>query len=532
MEAEGVAAIVPAGAPAPPTAPGPVPYLPVSYLAANAALRPQAPAVIDPDRELTFAALHAEVLATAAGLAAAGLSSGDRVGVHLPNCWEYVVLELAIPLAGGVVLPLPPSLAAHELTWALGAAGAARLIVPAGMPLPAELPPGCTALAAPTVCRPGPVPPGAPVGPAADPDRVVEIAMTSGTTGLPKLASLTARLKQATFEGFVARLGIGPGDRVLVISPVTHGLGGMCLFGLRVGAALLLERRARFDPAHTLRWAERAQATHLVGVPTNVIRLLESPALAEVDLRGARVTAVAGSLMPPQVARAWEARTGSAVCSFYGSMDAGQLAVGSPADPPEKRWHTVGRPHDVCEMKIAAPDGRPLPAGEIGEVCMRGPTVQPRYWGETTGPLAPDGFAHMGDLGFLDPEGYLHLVGRVMDTIIRGGANINPSEVEAFLHRHPAVAEACVVGRPDPQLGERTVAFVVLRPDARLELAELRGWLEDAGLARYKWPEAVRSLAALPLKGPGKVDRARLRQLAAAGDPSGTHGGDDDADRC
>jgi len=523
MEAEGVVAAgrTSGGAPRPRAALAAVPYLPVSYLAATAALQPQAPAVLDPDRELTFAELHQRVLATAAGLRAEGLGPGDRVGVHLPNCWEYVVLELAIPFAGGVVLPLPPSLAAHELSWALGAAGATRLIVPDTRGDPAGLPPDCQLLAAPAVCGLEPGPPGDLAGPAGDPDRVVEIAMTSGTTGLPKLASLTARLKQVTFEGFVARLGIGPGDRVLVMSPVTHGLGGMCLFGLRVGAALIMVRRSRFDPEDTLRWAERAQATHLVGVPTNVIRLLESPVLAAVDLRRARVTAVAGSLMPPHVARAWEERTGSAVCSFYGSMDAGQLAVGSPGDPPEKRWHTVGRPHDVCELKIAAPDGRPLPVGAVGEVCMRGPTVQPQYWGQATGPLAADGFAHMGDLGFLDPEGYLHLAGRLMDTIIRGGANINPAEVEGFLHRHPAVAEACVVGRPDPELGERAVAFVVLQPGARLELAELRDWLREAGLARYKWPEAVRPLAALPLKGPGKVDRARLRQVASAGTPAG-----------
>lgn len=143
---------------------------------------------------------------------------------------------------------------------------------------------------------------------------------------------------------------------------------------------------------------------------------------------------------------------------------------------------------------------------------MRGPTVQERYWGEDRGPYAGDGWAHMGDLGRVDEDGYLQVVGRLKDIVIRGGANINPYEVEDQLRRHPAVRDVCVVGRPDAELGERAVAYVV----GSLSLDELRSHLEAAGMARYKWPEVVVSIPEIPLSGPGKVNRRLLKEMASA----------------
>jgi acyl-CoA synthetase (AMP-forming)/AMP-acid ligase II len=252
-----------------------------------------------------------------------------------------------------------------------------------------------------------------------------------------------------------------------------------------------------------LRLATEHRATVLVGVPTNVFRLLGSPDLDAADLGAARVTAVAGAPMPPDLAAQWEDRTGSKVCIFYGSMDAGQLSVGSPSDPREKRHRTVGRPHDSCQVLIT-PEG---------EICMRGDTVQERYWGESFGPHSEDGWVHMGDLGHLDPDGYLVVAGRSKDLIIRGGTNINPHEVEQALRHHPGIADVCVVGRPDRDLGERAVAFLVRRggrPGPDLE--GVRAFLADLGMARYKWPEEVRSIDEIPLSGPGKVNRRALRE--------------------
>jgi acyl-CoA synthetase (AMP-forming)/AMP-acid ligase II len=209
--------------------------------------------------------------------------------------------------------------------------------------------------------------------------------------------------------------------------------------------------------------------------------------------------------MPRAVAREWEERTGARVCIFYGSMDAGQLAVGSPSDPQEKRWTSVGRPHDVAEVRIT----------EEGEICMRGPTVQRRYWGEDRGPFSEDGWAHMGDLGFLDSEGFLHVSGRLKDTIIRGGSNINPYEVEDAIRSHRDVADVCVVGRPDRELGERAVAFLVARRP--LAVGDLQRHLDGRGVARYKWPESVELVEEIPLSGPGKVDRRALKEKASEG---------------
>jgi acyl-CoA synthetase (AMP-forming)/AMP-acid ligase II len=444
---------------------------PITYLEAIAARRPEAPAVIQERRRITFA----ELVDLARRLAAA-FRPGEVVGVRLPNVWQYLALELAIPLAGGIIMPLPLALGEAELRWARERAGAARLIDEAEAErLVAEAPRGAQVTPAPP-----------------DPKRVVEIALTSGTTGMPKLAALSAGLKQATFEAFTTRLEVGEEDRVLPLSPLTQGIGGMCIYCLRVGAALVMLGTSRFQAAHALRAASESEATYLVGVPTNVIRLLGAPELGRVDLGRLRVTAVAGAPMPLEVARDWEQRTGAKVVSFYGSMDAGQLAVGSPSDPQQKRWETVGRIHDCCEARVT-PEG---------EICMRGPTVQERYWGESGGPYAEDGWAHMGDLGFIDDDGYLHVVGRLKDVIIRGGANINPYEVESALRAHPDVVDVCLVGRPDAELGERPHAFVVAR--RALGLPELRTFLEQRGLSRYKWPESSTLVDEIPLSGPGK----------------------------
>jgi acyl-CoA synthetase (AMP-forming)/AMP-acid ligase II len=448
---------------------GPEPYRPVSYLEWNAARRPHASAVWD-GRDISFEELLRHVCALR------GVSSGDVVGVRLPNVWRYVALELAIPEAGGVILPLPLSLGEHEMRWITERARP-RLVIdhddvrPTGEPVVA--------------CAP-------------DPDRIVEIALTSGTTGMPKLASLSARLKQVTFEAFTSRLEITEDDRVLPMTPLTQGIGGMCLYCLRKGAALVMLREPHWTPEHCLDVARRSRATVLVGVPTNVIRMLNHP----IDLPNVRAVAVAGAPLPPEIAERWETTTGIAVFSFYGSMDAGQLAVGSPSDPRDKRWTTVGRPHDAAEWKIT----------DQGEICMRGDLVQQRYWGEDFGPFADDGWAHMGDLGFVDDEGYLHVVGRVKDIIIRGGTNINPYEVESMLRMHPGIADACVVGRPHAELGEVPVAFVV----GDVDKGEVDRFLEERGLAHYKWPVEVVPIDEIPLSGPGKVNRKALREHASA----------------
>jgi acyl-CoA synthetase (AMP-forming)/AMP-acid ligase II len=415
-------------------------------------------------------------------------------------------------------MPLPPSFGEYELEQILGRSGSRFVVcdadrtevvgrVAARLGSPVQVLGVRDVTEAAAVTRAAGVRDG-------DPRRIVEIAVTSGTSGLPKLASRSAAQKQATFEGFTGRLGIAPGDRVLAMSPLTQGVGSMSLFTFRRGATQVLLGTSRFVPADVLRLAQAERVTTLLGVPTNLTRLLAAPELAGADLSACRITAVAGALLPPDVAEAWERRTGSRVCIFYGSVDAGQLAVCSPADSQDKRWHSVGRPHDCCEVRIRGADGEALGVDAIGEICMRGATVQDGYWGESRSAHESDGWAHLGDLGYLDRDGYPHVVGRTKDIIIRGGSNINPYEVEAVLRRHPDIADVCIVGKPDPDLGERAVAFVVLAPGRRLSIDQLRQFLAAAGLAKYKWPEFVEAIAEIPLSGPGKVNREALRANA------------------
>ena len=444
------------------------PYDPVSNLENNTGM-----AIWDGGREITFVELLDHVRGMQRLLAAKGVKAGDVVGVRLPNVWQYVALEIAIPDIRAVILPLPMSLGEHELAW-IGEKATPVLVVEDVL--------AGDERSAPPSAKP-------------DPDRVVEIALTSGTTGMPKLACLTARLKQATFEAFTDRLGITPEDRVLPMTPLTQGIGGMCLYCLRKGASLVMLREPHWTPEHCLEVARRSHATLLVGVPTNVIRMLNH----RIDLPFVRAVAVAGAPLPPEIAERWETTTGIPISSFYGSMDAGQLAVASPDDPQIKRWTTVGRPHDRAEWQIVG-----------GEICMRGELVQNRYWGEEEGPYSRDGWAHMGDLGFVDDDGFLHVVGRVKDIIIRGGTNINPYEVESMLRMHEGVRDACVVGRPDPDLGEVPVAFIV----GDVDKDQVDRFLGERGLARYKWPVAIRTLDELPLSGPGKVNRKMLRENA------------------
>ncbi len=466
------------------------PYDPVSYLEWNARRRSHATAVWD-GRDIEFEELLAHVRQFQRSLAGRGVKSGDVVGVRLPNIWQYVALELAIPCLGAVILPMPMGLGEHELRWLNEKTQPVLTVTTADL----------DGLAAEGSSQP-------PVADR-DPDRIVEIAMTSGTTGMPKLASLSARLKQVTFESFTSRLEITEDDRVLPMTPLTQGIGGMCLYCLRAGSALVMLRDSHWTPEHCLDVAAESAATVMVGVPTNVIRMLNHPIHTPPSLRA---VAVAGAPLPPEVAERWEASTGVPISSFYGSMDAGQLAVASPSDPQPLRWTTVGRPHDRAEWQILGGPAADTVGRGIGEICMRGELVQDRYWGEDFGPYAADGWAHMGDLGFVDDAGYLHVVGRVKDIIIRGGANINPYEVESMLRAHPAVTDVCVVGRPHAELGEVPVAFVV----GDLTQEELDRFLTERGLARYKWPDRIHRLDELPLSGPGKVNRRVLSEHARA----------------
>lgn len=492
----------------------PTRFDPLSYLEHNASRIDRGAAIYDDGQELSFAELLAVVKSYMADLHERGVGPRDVVAVALPNVWRYVALEIAIPALGAVLLPLPIQFGSREVTVMLQRSGASLLVTDGSSLGKAIARVGDSIDGLRTVLDVADLDQrwdGSATFRrlAPDPQRIVQIASTSGTTGPPKLASLSAELKQLTFEGFTSRLGFGPADRVLPMSPITQGVGEMCLYALRTGAGLVMSHHARFNPDRILALAEESRATILAGVPTMINRLLHSPRLTHTRLDTLRGVLSAGAPLAPTLAAAWEQATSSRICSFYGAMDIGQLAVPSLEDPPQKRWTTVGRPHEVAEYLICDRAGRAVP---VGEICMRGPLVQERYWGEDTGPFAEDGWAHFGDLGFVDAEGYLHITGRSKDIIIRGGNNINPQEVEEVLRRYQGIRDACIVGRPDDDLGERAVAFVVCADEADVQLSSLQRFLEQEGLTRFKWPEEVIAIEEIPLGGTGKVDRGALQE--------------------
>ncbi len=493
-----------------------VPYRPYSYLNANAQAHPEHPALLEAGEQMTFAELRGRVRSLMALLAEHTVKPGDVVAVALGNVRAYVALEIAIPALGAVIMPLAPGLGAHEVSSALERAAASLVITEERNGLVEQTARSVACVREILTCPlEGANPDGAPGPFETSPEDIVQVALTSGTTGPPKLAGLSAELKQLTFEGFTARLGITEADRVFPLSPITQGAGEMFLYSLRRAATLVMLGPGRFRAEAALEQIGSSEATVIGGVPTMLSRMLECEAIERADFSRLRLTAVAGAPLAPELAQRWEERTGAPVASFYGAMDIGQLAVPSPDDPPEKRWHTVGRPHERAEWAIiGAGSAEPVGPGAEGEICMRGPLVQQRYYDQGTGPFADDGWAHFGDLGFVDEDGYVHITGRLKDTIIRAGNNINPHEVEDILRRHPAVADIAVVGRPDPDLGERAVAFVVPHTGQGVELEALTRFLDEQHLARYKWPEELQMLDELPLGPSGKVLRRELRERA------------------
>lgn len=499
-------------------------YDSLSSLTARADVRPDDLAIFDSERQLSFGELLGVVQSYRSELRNRGVQAGDVVAVSLPNVWQYVALETAVPAVNAILLPLPPRLGRHEIEFALQRTQPSLVVVDAASPITEWLPGtnGHHVVMLDELRSDRTDPFGAE--PASDPNRVVEIALTSGTTGMPKLAALTAELKQLTFEAFCSRLGIGPGDRMLPMSPISQGVGEICMYALRGGAGVVMTRSRHFDPDDVLQLVERSGATLLGGVPTMIGRLLHASTFSEVDLSRVRAAAVAGAPLPVSVARDWERRTSSAICNFYGAMDIGHLSAVRPCDPPQARWTSVGQPHVTAEWRVCDAEGKAVEPGVEGEVCMRGPLVQQQYWDSSETPYAGDGWAHFGDLGYVDGEGFLHITGRLKDTIIRGGNNINPYEVEGLLRQHPNVRDVAVIGRPDPDLGERAVAFVVGAPDAEPSLPDLLTLLQRAGVARYKWPESLVLLDALPLATTGKPDRSAMRASLLTGSAEPTKG--------
>jgi long-chain acyl-CoA synthetase len=485
------------------------------------------PAVVFGDEERTNAEQLDRARRLAGSLAELGVAPGDRVGVMMPNSMEIAVAYGAISRAGGVIVPILFLLAVPEVAHILSDAGARAIFTSS------EFAPAVRAALEglddpPVVILIGDEPSGpgevsyddlvAGGDPAGivdrDGDDLAVISYTSGTTGRPKGVMLSHANLMFNAENTAQVAPTRNGDVSLAALPLAH------LFGLGSGLVVqLFKIRSVILDWFTVQGVFDAVQGHRITstafVPAMVQLLLADPGFDDVDWSSLEYAVVGAAPVPAEMAAEFERRTAARVLEGYGLTETSPTVALQRLDDPSKPG-SCGRPVPNVDVAILNDDGSPVPAGEHGEVCVRGPNVMLGYRGmsDETAAAIRDGWFHTGDVGALDEDGFLFITDRKKDLIIRGGFNIVPRDVEEVLHAHPAVQEAAAVGVPDPTLGEEVAAFVVLRPGAEATQEELLALCRDR-LARYKTPRFVWFVDALPRNAVGKVLKTELRASAA-----------------
>jgi fatty-acyl-CoA synthase len=351
-------------------------------------------------------------------------------------------------------------------------------------------------------------------------DDAINIQYTSGTTGFPKGATLSHHniLNNGFFIGEMCRYT--EQDRVCIPVPFYHCFGMVLgnLAAVTHGACIVIPAPG-FDPAATLRAVQRERCTSLYGVPTMFIAELALPDFASYDLSTLRTGIMAGSPCPVEVMKRVVSEMNMAeVTIAYGMTETSPVSAQTRADDDmERRVSTVGRVHPHVEVKVIDPDsGLVLPRGAPGEMCTRGYSVMLGYWDEpekTADVIDAARWMHTGDLAVMDTAGYLNIVGRIKDMVIRGGENIYPREVEEFLYTHPLIEDVQVVGVPDVRYGEELCAWVRLRAGAELTTEEIRAYCTGK-IAHYKIPRYVRFTGEFPMTVTGKVQKFKMREVS------------------
>jgi fatty-acyl-CoA synthase len=531
---------------------------PLLYLSVDGVLRaaaerwPERTALVARHQGLryTYSQLNAAVERAARGLAACGLMPSERVGIWSPNNAEWIVIMFAAARAGLILVNINPAYRTSELEFALRQAGCSALVLAASFKssdyigMMRELIPGldhaipgrlkCTKLpllrilvqlsagdvpgflsyaglnAAGEVME-SPALPGR-----LDPDAPYNIQFTSGTTGLPKGATLT-HFNLVNNGYFVGKtMHLTPADSVCIPVPMYHCFGMVLgvMAAMTHGSAAVLPGGS-FEPLASLEAVAVERCTVLHGVPTMFIAMLEHPRFGEFDVSSLRTGIMAGSPCPIALMRRVIAdmhMAGITIC--YGMTETSPVSFQStPDEPLEQRVGTVGRVHPHVHVKIVDERGDTVPRGTAGELCTRGYNVMQGYWEDperTREVLDAAGWMHTGDLAVLDARGFCCIVGRIKDMIIRGGENISPREIEEYLFRHPAVLDVAVVGVPSEKYGEEVCACIRLREGAEVTAENIRAFC-DGKIAHYKIPRYAVFLDAFPMTVTGKVQKFILR---------------------
>src|SRR5512133_1366426 len=486
------------------------------------------------DVRLTYAELEAEVDAAAAGLLRLGIRAGDRVGIWAPNCAEWVVVQYATAKVGAILVNVNPAYRTHELEYVLRQSGV-RLLFSASAfktsdyaAMIDEVGAGLETLERTVfVDRPewGEFCAGEPDRDAIAArmaelsfDDPINIQYTSGTTGFPKGATLSHH--NILNNGFFVTelLAITERDVTCLPVPFYHCFGMVMgnLGALAHGGSVVIPAPS-FEPRATLEAVADEGVTSLYGVPTMFIAMLDHEDFASFDLSSLRTGIMAGSPCPIEVMKKVVDRMHmSEVAICYGMTETSPVSTQTRADDPlERRVGTVGRVGPHVEVKVIDPDtGRVLERGEPGELCTRGYSVMLGYWEDperTAEAIDPAGWMHTGDLATMDDEGYLNIVGRSKDMIIRGGENVYPREIEEFLYTHDAIADVQVVGVPDERYGEELCAWVIARPDADLDEDGVRDYCRER-MAHFKVPRYVMFVDQFPMTITGKVQKFKMRE--------------------
>lgn len=500
-------------------------------------------------RRLSYRELQAESNRLASALLKLGLAPGDRVGIWSHNNVAWVLMQIATAKAGLILVNINPAYRTAEVAYALDKVGCKALVTmarfktseylamlrelgaarlpqlkhvwwidrpddadEAGFDIPLARFSALLAGGDAADPRVGQVQQGLQ---ATDP---INIQFTSGTTGFPKGATLTHRniLNNGFFIGECMKLG--PDDRLCIPVPMYHCFG-MVLGNLAcfTHGSTIVYPNDGFDPLTVLETVEAEKCTGLHGVPTMFIAELDHPRFAEFDLSTLRTGIMAGTACPIEVMKRVVDRMHlSQITIAYGMTETSPVSCQSSTDTPlERRVSTVGTVQPHLEVKIVDPEtGATVPRGMSGELCTRGYSVMHGYWGDeekTKEAIDAEGWMHTGDLATMDAEGYVNIVGRIKDMVIRGGENIYPREIEEFLYRHPKVQDVQVVGVPDARYGEELCAWIIAKPGQMLEEAEVRDFCKGQ-IAHYKVPKYIRFVEAFPMTVTGKIQKFKIRE--------------------
>jgi cyclohexanecarboxylate-CoA ligase len=489
-------------------------------------------------RRLTYAELGDLVSRAAAALRRLGIGPRDVISVQLPNWWEFAVIALAAFRVGAVVNPLMPIFREHELGYMLEFAETKLLIVPKlfrgfdheamAHSLRARLPglqrvivvdgegadsfdrallSGSERLGPPPIGEIGVLPA----------DQMAVLMFTSGTTGSPKAVMHCLNTLMACGIALGGRFGLGANDTMLVCSPLGHmtGFAAGMLLGLKIGASVVFQDV--WEPKRGVALMANEGVTYSAGAATFLTDMCEAVAGGAPKPKQLRNFLCAGAPIPPALIDRVYRELDLKVCSLWGMTESLSSTLTEPERALEKSPKTDGRPLDGVAVKVLRMDGSPAAVGEKGLLKVRGAQMCLGYYKRPDmEPFDAEGWFDTGDMAYMDDEGYIRIDGRIKDIIIRGGENVPVFDIENLLFKHAAVLSVAIVGYPDPRLGERACAFVVLRPGQTLELRDVQALMAEHKVAKQYWPERVEIVPDLPKTPAGKVQKYQLREIAKA----------------